>query len=114
MSNRIGLQELFLPAENRVSDAQNFKSDFCNYKEPALELSKNRFDERISNDAREGLTLYMMHFLRNSCKLNSQFVCNLENNAIRIIRKNLNYHPEKHKKSSMQIQRNFSAIKSAL
>lgn len=31
--------------------------------EPTLELSKNRFDERVIANAREGLTCPMMHFL---------------------------------------------------
>ncbi len=37
--------------------------------EPTLELSKNRFDERVIANAREGLTFPIMHFLPDGCKL---------------------------------------------
>lgn len=64
-----------MPAKRSVSDARFSSEPFTSIpiNEPALELSKNRFDElhRFS-DAREGLTGFMMHSLANSCKRKSE------------------------------------------
>ena len=51
-SSRIDLQENFACGRIGFRMLKKFKSDFCNYKRPALELPKNRFDERITIDAK--------------------------------------------------------------
>jgi len=60
---------------NLVSDARKLQEPTSvTINEPALEPSKNRFDERITNkDAREGLTPFMMRLLPVGCKLSLRF-----------------------------------------
>ena len=57
--------------KNRVSDAQkNTRATSVTKNEPALKLIQKPSLTSASIDAREGLTLSMMHCLPDSCKQN--------------------------------------------